>query len=132
MSHENVEIVRGLLAAIAEERFDDVVPSLHPELEIVPSTEFPESEVLRGSAGFRLWESRWPEMFEEYEFTPTDFWDAGDQVVVALHERGRSERGGTSIDAHFAHVWTIRDGAVVRIQVFDASAEALEAAGLRE
>ena len=132
MSQENVEIVRGVLAAIADERFDDVAPTLHPEVEIVPSTEFPESEILRGLVGFRRWGSRYPGTFGDYEFAATGFWDAGDQVVVALHDRVRLAPGGAQIEDHFAHLWTIREGIVVRIQVFESSAEALEAAGLSE
>ena len=63
---------------------------------------------------------------------PRVFGTPGDQVVVALHDRVRLAPGGAQIEDHFAHLWTIRDGIVVRIQVFESSAEALEAAGLRE
>jgi ketosteroid isomerase-like protein len=132
MSQENVEIVRRLLTAIEERRPDDVLPHLHSELEIVPSSEFPESEILRGPAGFMRFMTRWPEIFECYEFTHEQFWDAGDQVVVVLHERARVPRSGSALDDRFAHIWTLRDGVVSRIQVFKDLAEALEGAGLSE
>jgi ketosteroid isomerase-like protein len=133
MSQENVELVRVLLTAIQEKRPDDVLPHLHSALEIVPSPTFPETETLSGSAGFMRFMSRWPEMFSDYEFTHERFWDAGEQVVVALHERARATRGGgITLDDRFAHVWTLKDGLVRRIQIFDDEAKALAAVGLNE
>jgi ketosteroid isomerase-like protein len=132
MSQENVEVVRGVLTAIVEKRLGDAIPHLHPELEIIPSADFPESEVLRGLTGFGHWATRWPEMLEDYEVTPVRFWDVRDEVVATLHERGRLGRSGIAVEDRFAHVWTLREGAVVRIQVFDDQAEALEAVGLPE
>jgi ketosteroid isomerase-like protein len=133
MSQENVEIVRGLLTAIQEKRPDDVLPHLHFAFEIVPSPTFPETEILRGPAGFMRFMSRWPEMFSDYEFTLDRFWDAGEQVVVALHFWARATRGGgITLDDRFAHVWTLQDGLVSKIQIFDDQAEALGAVGLNE
>jgi ketosteroid isomerase-like protein len=133
MSEENVELVRGLLTAIQEKRPDDVLPHLHSAFEIVPSPTFPETAILRGPTGFMRFMSRWPEMFSDYEFTHDRFWDAGEQVVVALHERARTARGGgITLDDRFAHVWTLQDGLVSKIQIFDDQAEALDAVGLNE
>ena len=133
MSQDNVELVRRLLTAIQEKRPDDVLPHLHSAFEIVPSPTFPETEILRGPAGFMRFMSRWPEMFSDYEFAHDQFWDAGERVVVALHEQARSGRGsGTTLDDHFAHVWTLQGGLVSKIQVFDDQANALDAVGLSE
>jgi ketosteroid isomerase-like protein len=131
MSQENVEIVRRVLP-VKEKLPDEFLPYLHPEVEIIPSANFPESEIFRGHAGFERWKTRWPSTFDEHEVTPTRFWDTGDQVVVALHERVKSAGSSFPFEDDFAHVWTFRDGAVTRIQIFDHLDEALEAAGLRE
>jgi ketosteroid isomerase-like protein len=72
-------------------------------------------------------------MFSDYEFTHDRFWDAGEQVVVALHERARATRGGgIALDDRFAHVWTLRDGLVRMIQIFDDEARALDAVPSRQ
>jgi ketosteroid isomerase-like protein len=105
---------------------------VHPQIEIVTSTDFPEQAVLRGLPGFEEWTRRWSELFEDYDLQPERFWEAGERVVVALHERGIAGRSGIAFDDHYAHVWTFLSGVVVRVQVFRNQEEALEAAGLRE
>jgi ketosteroid isomerase-like protein len=132
MSQENVEVVRELIAEIwgQESGSTDFASRVHPEVEIVTSSDFPEQVPLVGLAGFAHWTKRWSELFEGYEIQPERFWEKGDQVVVALHERGTAARSGIPIDDHYAHVWTFLNGLVVRVRVFRNQAEALEAAGL--
>jgi ketosteroid isomerase-like protein len=133
MSQENVEIVRQLIADIwAQPDPPDLSGRVHPQVEIVTSPDFPEQTVLSGFAAFERWTRRWSEMFRDYDLQPERFWDQGDAVVVALHERATAGRSGIPIDDHYAHVWTFREGVVTRVQVFRSADQALEAAGLRE
>lgn len=131
MSQENVGIVRRLVP-VKDRRPDEYVPYLHPEVEIIPAANFPDSEIFRGHAGFERWKTRWPSTFDKHEIEPTRFWDAGDQVVVELHERALVAGSSTFVERRFAHVWTFREGAVITIQIYNEPAEALEAAGLSE
>jgi ketosteroid isomerase-like protein len=134
MSQENVEVVRELITEIwgQETGSPDLASRVHPQVEVVTSSDFPEQALLFGLAGFERWTRRWSELFEGYDLQPERFWEEGDQVVVALHERGTAARSGIPIDDHYAHVWTFLNGLVVRVQVFRNQEEALEAAGLRE
>jgi ketosteroid isomerase-like protein len=131
MSQANVEIVRSLVP-VKDRRPDEYEPHLDPAVEIIPAPNFPDSEVFRGHAGFERWKTRWPSTFDKHEIEPTRFWDAGDQVVVELHERVLAAGSSTFVERRFAHVWTFREGAVISIQIFNDPAEALEAAGLQE
>ena len=74
----------------------------------------------------------WRRAWEQLEVTAEEFIDAGDQVVVTLHHRGRGRRSGIEIDARFYELYTLRDGKVLRADEYAERAEALEAAGLRE
>jgi uncharacterized protein len=133
MSQENVELVRALYAEIwGGDRPPDFTSRVDPQVEIVAWPNFPDDGVLSGRAGFELWTKRWSGVFEHYDLQPERFWEGGEFVVAALHERARAGRSGIPIDEHYAHLWTIRDGRVVRVQVFRTPEEALEAAGLRE
>jgi ketosteroid isomerase-like protein len=53
--------------------------------------------------------------------------DAGDKVLAIVYQRGRSKGTGITIDMEFAHVWTVREGKVVRLDRYATVAEALEA-----
>jgi ketosteroid isomerase-like protein len=65
---------------------------------------------------------------------PERFFEADDRVVVFLVARGRGKGSGAEVEVRPAHVWTIRSGKAVRVQVFPYAnrAEALEAVGLSE
>ena len=62
---------------------------------------------------------------------PHELIEAGDLVVVpgTLHVKGR---GGIEVVARSVLVWTIRDGAIERVTMYQERAEALEAVGVSE
>jgi ketosteroid isomerase-like protein len=67
-----------------------------------------------------------------YHAEVMEFIDAGENVVVVLHEEASIGDSGVSIERDLFLVWTIRDGLVVKYRSFETREEALEAAGLRE
>jgi ketosteroid isomerase-like protein len=129
----NVEIVRALYEEIwGSAGPPDLESRVHPEVEILAWPNFPGETVLSGFDGFDLWTKRWSGVFEDYDLQPEQLWESGDFVVAWLHERATAGRSGIPIDEHYAHVWMLRDGLVVRVQVFSTKEEALAAAGLEE
>src|SRR3954447_8155508 len=71
------------------------------------------------------------ETFESVRVEPDEFIEAGDHVVVPQtgYIRGRD---GVEVVARVALVWTIRDGAIVQICLYQEKRDALKAAGLSE
>ena len=61
-----------------------------------------------------------------------DIVDAGDHVVLDLHEIARLRDSDTVIERTVSHIWTIRDELWIRWRLFATRAEALEAVGLSE
>ena len=55
---------------------------------------------------------------EPIEFDPRQFIADGDKVVALGHYRWRVTGTGRTFDSDFAHVFTIKDGKVVRFQEF--------------
>jgi ketosteroid isomerase-like protein len=130
MSQENVEIVRRAFAyeihgvgdrAVAEEIF-------HPDVVLNPVDEGP----FRGRDAMRDDIERWASVFEDLRVTVEEIIDAGDQVVVVAHHKGRGRRSGVEVDTRFYEVYTLHAGKISRVDEFNERAEALEAAGLAE
>jgi ketosteroid isomerase-like protein len=74
-------------------------------------------------------------MFDVYENVRVDareFIDAADKVVVIGRAHATARGSGMPLDNPVALVWTVRDGKLIRTQVFTDRREALEAAGRRE
>jgi len=55
-----------------------------------------------------------------------------DRVVVLFTARGRGKGSSVEIEAHWAHLWTFRNGKATRLEGFVNQSEALAAVGLSE
>ena len=69
--------------------------------------------------------------FEHVQIQAHDFTEAGSEVVVwnTAHMRGRE---GIEVSARTALVFTVENGQVTCLRLFDEQDEALEAVGLEE
>ena len=55
-----------------------------------------------------------------------------DRFIAAISFGGRARHTGIPVELHPFHVFNLRDGRILRWQVFRTRQEALEAAGLSE
>jgi ketosteroid isomerase-like protein len=62
---------------------------------------------------------------------PRSFDDAGDVVTVQGRYTGAYKETGTSIDAQFCHVWTLKDGKITGFQQYTDTAQFQNAMGAR-
>jgi len=133
MSQENVEIARAWYEkASTTGRLEAVFENLSPEVEFHRSGAFPDLDaVYRGHEGVRKLNDELNDPWEQFTLEPDRFIDLGEQVLVLSHFRARG-RDGIEVRLPFAHLWTVRDGLVVRMDAFSGHEEALEAVGLSE
>ena len=131
MSQENVEIVRAGYDAFNREDWDAMIKDAAPGFEVDFSRSVgPWRGVFRLDQIRRAWEE-FGETWESTWLEPHEFIEAGDLVVVpgTQHVKGR---GGIEVAARGAYVWTIRNGAIERMVMYQDKEDALEAAGLEE
>ena len=131
MSQENVEMVNANIDAYNREDWDAFFKDAAPGFELDLSRAvgpwrgvFGLDQARRLLEEFREdWESDWLE--------PHEFIEAGDLVVVpgTMHVKGRD---GIEVVSRGALVWTIRNGAIERMVMYQSRREALEAVGLSE
>jgi uncharacterized protein len=132
MSQENVELARRGYEALARGDMQTVLAALDPAIEVCAPGEVMGEEVYHGHAGFLRYAEQWLEAWDEYRVIPEEVLDAGDQVVVIYRGVGRGKDSGIAVERRNAHLWTVRDGRAVRLEIFAEPEEALEAAGLAE
>ena len=88
MSQENVERVR----VGYEFAFRNHAPEydlLHPEVQWHTRADLPDSATYSGHEGVAKLVAEWSDTFEDLEFVPVEYIDAGDRVVTVLRLRGR-------------------------------------------
>ena len=95
------------------------------------SDEFPGlAGVFRDPASARRRLLEWLRQWTGWKVEAEEFLVAGDLVVVLCRYRGSGTASGVEVDTRGAHLWTMRDGRAVRLEVFSSPERALAAAGL--
>jgi uncharacterized protein len=54
--------------------------------------------------------------FDEFVARGSEFFESGERVIALGNYSGRARRTGRRFTAHFAHVWTLQGGLIVRLQ----------------
>jgi ketosteroid isomerase-like protein len=131
MSQENVEIVRAGMDAFNREDWDAALEVAAPDFVLDMSRAIgPEQRGMYDLEKLRSFLEDLRGTFDSFQIEADEFIDAGEQVVVPTTSHGRG-RGGIEVTARTASVYTLRDGAVTRLVMYQERREALEAVGLR-
>jgi ketosteroid isomerase-like protein len=54
--------------------------------------------------------------FDEFVANGSEFFESGDHVIALGNYSGCARKTGKRFSARFAHVWTLQDGLIVRLQ----------------
>jgi ketosteroid isomerase-like protein len=128
---DNVEIVRRATAAYDRGAFEEAAGWMDPAIEWDMSrVPVPEPEVYRGLDGLAAFTEVWQESWAALDLDPEEFIDAGDRVVSVVRQAGRGRVSGVEVEQRFAQVWTLRDGRIVRMDMYPDRGAALKAVGL--
>ena len=134
MSQENGEGLRQGLELWRQSDYSSATAAFDPQLEwdfsAHPLPDWPNTG--SGRDDFQRQLAEYVSGWREYRAEVRELIDAGDEVVVVLHETVAVRESDAILDRDLHCVWTIRDGVVVRLRVFKTRADAREAAGLRE
>jgi uncharacterized protein len=72
----------------------------------------------------------WLSPWEHWTCEAEDYVVHGEHVVALCVYRGRGKGSGALVETKGAHLWTLRDGKAVRLEVFASRAKALASVGL--
>jgi len=133
MSQENVEIVKAMNAAFMAGEYFEALQALDPEIEWQGTKGgLDEHMVYRGHEevikGFADNLMTWERLTLDYE----RYIDAGDRVVVFVHEVARGLESGVELETDTAVVFRIENDRIVQARGYMNRAEALKAVGLSE
>jgi ketosteroid isomerase-like protein len=121
--------------AINRGDFESAFALYHPGIEVIEPPEVVKlglDPVSRGREGRIRVQQRWHAEWDELRFEPEELTDLGDRLLVVARMKGRGLNSGAAFDNDFANLLTLRDGRVIREQMFLDRAKAIEAAGAEE
>ncbi len=128
MSQENIQIVRSAFDAYERGDVAQIVALMSDDL--VTHRIEPENAVYHGKQGFFEATADWTEDFEEWTAVAEEFVDAGDAVLVRVHQTALGEASGVPVESDFWFLFEMDEGKVVRLSFHPRRASAFEAAGV--
>jgi ketosteroid isomerase-like protein len=131
MSLEDVELVRRAYAhtqATGQVYAEGFAPGFVWDMSKFEG--WPEQQCYEGVDGAQRFLDDWTGAWDDWEMEIQQTYDAGDKVVVVVHQRGRARTTGMLLKMVFAQTWTIRAGWLTRMDMYSDPSEALKGAGL--
>ena len=131
MSEENVEIVRAVIAALNRSDFDAAFRDVSPDAEVDLSRAIGLDQGVYSLDEFRRVTEEFTKSWESFRYGADDYIGVGEHVVTPFTNLLRG-RDGIEVRAQGNWLWTVRDGVIVRLCLYQERQEALDAAGLNE
>ena len=130
MSKENVETVRGAYEAHSKRDVAAAMSVLAPDVEWHQAENFiyaDHSPYVGPQAMLGGLFARFMAEWDDFTTVANELLDAGDKVIGLGYYSGTYKKTGKAVHAQFAHVWTMRDGKVVRFDQYTDTAQFAQA-----
>lgn len=131
MSDPRVETLQRIYARWGKGDFSAGTELYDPHVVLVLRPEFPESGAHYGLDAIRTYmRGDFLRDFAGATIAGDEFIDAGDSVVVRVHQSAHGPRSGAPVSMRYFQVWTFRGDSVIRIESIMERPDAFAAAGL--
>lgn len=132
MSKEHVEVVQRVMRRFADQNIDAALEDIDSDAVLDWSnSDAPDSGVYRGHAAWRTFMQGRDDALGHRHFDTAKLIAPNPETVLlagSTSEQGRTS--GAKVEARGAAIWTLRDGKVVRLELYQSSDAALKAVGL--
>jgi ketosteroid isomerase-like protein len=105
---------------------------LDPEVEFQDYPGMPDATWNRGPEGGVSWAAKWRESIGNLHLQVTEFREQRDRFFWAWTATGRGRTSGADVTMRGFGVGTVRNGRLLRLELYTVRGDALRAAGLRE
>ena len=124
----NIDIVRGIYAALAGQDFAALVNVADPDVVISQTDALPWGGEFHGRTGLQEFLAHLLHHVSSTVEVHSSF-VSGSQVVVVGDTIGETRMTGTPFKARVVHIWSLRAGKVIRFEPHIDTSEMLRALG---
>ena len=133
MSEAGVETLRRFYELWNSGDLEALTELFDLEAEVRPAlSTFLASTTYRGRTGVADWYAETNEPWADLCVEPKRFLDVGEQVLGIVRLVARSPGAHVDVETQIAHVATVRDGLIVRLDGYEEPSAALAAVGRQE
>jgi ketosteroid isomerase-like protein len=129
MSNDNVALVKGLYEAFGRGEVGTIAGAVTVDASwgiVGRRSDFPTFGTFRGPAGVQEFFGAVGQNLDFTEFSPKEFYSAGDKVFVLGHYPMKIKKTGRPIQSDWIHVFNISGGKVTSFREFTDTAQAVE------
>lgn len=127
MGADPVDVVRSVYEAFAAADAERIADHLHADVVLI-DPDLPGGGTFNGIDGVFDFLRLWGEPFRELHIDVEELVPIDHRVVAVVHQYGVAAASAAPVDMRDAHLWTVEDGLVTRIQLFLSREAALAAA----
>jgi ketosteroid isomerase-like protein len=124
----DVEIVQQAYEAWFRGDEAGMMALVHPEIVVTQIPEQVDTRPYHGHDGLRAVMADWVGSWDDYSIEMRGTRPVGHGIVTAIRQSGRGKGSGIPMDADTWFVWHLKDGKLIRWQIFSTEHEALAAA----
>ena len=131
-STQSGTVIRGMYDAIAQGDMSAIAAAMAPDIVWNEAESFPYADgnpYVGADAIVKGLFARLGAEWESWNIDKQKFVECGDQVVVLGRYSGKYKATNKTIDAQFAHVWTVNDGKITSFQQYVDTAQVAQAVG---
>jgi ketosteroid isomerase-like protein len=128
MSADQIAVAKRMYAARNQGQVDAVLAECDPDVEWHPHLATLGGKPIFGHAGVREYMGSLTEDWEYFHHEPEEFFGVGDKVVAFVHASARGKSSGIELDVPVGHVFSFREGKVLRFVTYLDRGEAMRAA----
>ncbi len=123
----NADVIRAAWEAFGQQDLDRATADIDDTAEIVLPDSLPWGGIHRGPDGFKRVVGEFAGHLEHFRPSPRGFFEAqGEQVVVPVDIDART-KAGKDLASSVLWLYELRDGKIVRAELFADTADTLEA-----
>lgn len=130
MSNGNIDLVKGTYAAFGKGDIKRIINALTPGVDWQSygnPMHFPTLGPHTGPSQVQSFFQKVGDTLEFSEFDPREFYASGDVVIALGHFTAKVKDTGRTASAHWAHVFTFKNGQVVKFREYTDTAAFAEA-----
>jgi ketosteroid isomerase-like protein len=127
MPSENVVLVRSAVDALNRGAWDEAFAWVAPGFEYDLTRTASPVAGIHPLASMRRVVDEFLEPWQSYSYEPRELTEVGEHVVMRFTSRFRA-RDGLEIEAEATWVWTVREGRLARLTLYQDHDEAMAAA----
>jgi ketosteroid isomerase-like protein len=124
----DVEIVEKAFLAWYLQDEPGMMALVHPDIVVTQIPEQVDTRPYRGHDGLRAVMADWVGTWEDYTIDLLETREVGHGVVSAVHQSGRGKGSGIAMEADTWFAWHVKDGQIIRWQMFSTEHQARAAA----